>query len=58
MILRGYNDAGFTVKEIRCDGEFRSIMDAVKDDLDITINYPPKGKKDGAAERNNRTIGE
>ena len=58
VILCGRNDADFTVKEVRCDREFRSIMDAVKDDLNITINYPPKGEKDGTAEQNNRTIGE
>ena len=58
VILRAYNHAGHTVTEIRCDNEFKSIMNEVKDDVDIHMNCPPKGEKDGAAERNNQTIGE
>ena len=35
MILRLYNGAGFVVKTIHCDGEFRALMERVKDDLGV-----------------------
>ena len=57
-ILRSYNDAGFTVTVIHSDREFKSIMDDVKDNLDIKMEYPAKGDHVPEAKRNNRTIGE
>ena len=39
MVLRHYNKAGFTIKKIYCDGEFKSMMDTVSDELDIDMNY-------------------
>ena len=48
-ILRAYNAADFTITELRCDNEFRSIMEPVLDDLNIQMNCPPAGEKDGAA---------
>ena len=39
MILRHYNTAGFTIQKIYCDGEFRSMMDKVSDELGIEMNY-------------------
>ena len=36
---RHYNRAGFFMKQIHCDGEFKSIMDEVADNLDISKNY-------------------
>ena len=56
-ILQGYNKAGFTIAIIRCDNEFRVLMDAVKDELDIEMQYAPQGNHIPEAERNNRTIG-
>ena len=35
QILRLYNGAGFLIKTISCDGEFKSLMDQVKDDLNV-----------------------
>ena len=57
-MLRNYNLAGFGIKEIRCDREFRPIMDEVKDDMGIVMHYPPAGDHVPEAERNNRVIGE
>jgi len=57
-IFRVYNSAGFLIKCIESDREFKTLMDDVKDDLDVTMNYPPAGAHVPEAERNNRTIGE
>ena len=56
--LRDYNSGGFRINKIECDGEFRPMMDAVKDKLDITMNYSNAQDHVPAAERNNRTIKE
>lgn len=55
-ILRQYNDAGFFFKFIHCDQEFRSLMDAVADDLNVKMNYASTSEHVPEAERNNRTI--
>ena len=34
-VLRFYNKAGFYIKTIYCDGEFKGLMDKVSDELDI-----------------------
>ena len=57
-ILRHYNKGGFFVHQINCDGEYTSIMDEVKDKLNITMNYANPGDHVPEAERNNRTIKE
>ncbi len=57
-ILRLYNDAGFTIQSIDCDPEFESMMDTVKDELQVEMNYGPAQAHVPEAERNNRTIGE
>ena len=56
--LQNYNKAGFCVKTIYCDREFRVLMDPVKDNLDIDLNYTSSNKHVPDAEQNNRTIGE
>ena len=58
VILRAYNHAEFTIREIQCDNEFKTLMNEIKDDIGIHMNIPPADEKVGAAERNNRTIGE
>ena len=58
VVLRSYNKAGYFVKKIYCDREFKPLMDEIEDDLDIEIDYPPQGNHVPEAERNNRTIGE
>ena len=57
-VLRCYNSAGFFVKTISCDNKFKPLMDPVKDNMDVSMNYCPAGEHESAAERNNQTIGE
>ncbi len=33
VILRYYNNAGFVIKTMHCDGEYSSMLEKVKDDL-------------------------
>ncbi len=58
VILRVYNKRGYRIKTINCDGEFKTLMDEVSDELDTEMNYTSKGEHVPEAERNNRTIGE
>lgn len=58
VILRFYNDGGFTITDIHCDQEFRSMMEVVSDDLDVRMNYMTTGEHVPEAERSNRTIKE
>ena len=58
IILRFYNKAGFIIKSILCDGEFKPLFDKVYDELDVTMNYTSASKHVPEAERNNCTIGE
>ncbi|MGC8551173.1 MAG: hypothetical protein ACP5M4_15960, partial [Acidobacteriaceae bacterium] len=57
-ILHWYNDAGHIIKTIYCDQEFKLLMDQVKDELDVDMNYTTTDKHVPEAERNNRTIAE
>ena len=38
-VLRHYNAAGYVIKYINCDQEFKSLLDPVMDDMNIIINY-------------------
>ena len=58
QILRYYNNAGFVITEIHCDGEYRGMMNKVKDDLDVKMNFTNTQDHVPEAERNNRTIKE
>ena len=58
IVLCSYNRAGYFIKKIYCDREFKPLMNDIEDDIDIEINYPPQGDHVPEAERNNRTIGE
>ena len=58
VILRNYNKAGFKINTIHCNGEFKELMDRVKDNLGINLNYMAKHEHVPEAEHNNRTIGE
>ena len=57
-MLRAYNGAGYRVKFIHCDLQFQPLMDAVKDGLEVTMNYTSQGDHQSEAERNNRVIQE
>ena len=37
--MRHYNKSGFSIKQIECDGEFKSIMDEVIYYMVKEINY-------------------
>ena len=57
-VLCIYNNNNFCIKTIKCDREFACIMDDVKDDLGVTMNYTNAQDHVPAAERNNRTMKE
>jgi hypothetical protein len=56
MVLRMYNRAGFRIKTIHCNGEFPAMMEKVKDDLGVQMNFTNAQDHVPDAERNNRTI--
>jgi hypothetical protein len=58
QILRHYNQAGFVIRTIHCDGEFRGMMEKVEDYLDVDMNFTNAQDHVSEAERNNRTIKE
>jgi hypothetical protein len=59
MVLQLYDSIGFHIRTIHCDGEFRSIMDKVKDNLGVCMNFTNAlDHVPSEAERNNRTIKE
>ena len=57
-VLRDYNKAGMRIKVMRCDNEFRTLMDEVSDEMDIEMEYAAPGEHQPEAERNNRLVGE
>jgi hypothetical protein len=58
MVLQLYNSAGFHIKTIHCSGEFRAMMDKVKDDIGVRVNFTNALDHVPKAERNNRTTKE
>ena len=58
QVLRHYNRAGFKIKTIHCDGEYRSMMENVSDNLDVEMNFTNAQDHVPEAERNNRTLKE
>ena len=58
MVLRHYNQGGFTIRKIYCDGEFRSMMDKVTDEMGIEMNYANPDEHVPEIERSIRTIKE
>ena len=58
VMLRHYNKAGFQIKSIHCDGEFKPLMDEVADTLEVDMNYTSGNEHVPEAERNNRVIAE
>ena len=57
-ILRLYNSTGFIVRVIQCDREYQEMMDEVKDELDVDMNYTSASEHVPEAERNNCMIKE
>jgi hypothetical protein len=58
QILRHYNQAGFVIRTLHCDGEFRGMMEKVKDNLDVDMNFTNAQDHVPEAEQNNRMIKE
>ena len=58
MVLRHYNKAGFTISKIYCDGEFKSMMDLVSDELGVEMNYANPDEHVPEIERSIRVIKE
>jgi hypothetical protein len=56
QILRHYNRAGFVIRTIHCDGEFRGMMEKV--DLEVDMNFTNAQDHVPEAERNNCMIKE
>ena len=53
-----YNKSVFSVKRIECDGEFKSVMHEVSDDMGIEIKYSNTDYHFPESDRNNRVIKE
>ena len=60
QILRYYNNAKSVITEIHCDGQYRGMMDKVKNDLDVKMKFANTQRSDHVpeADRNNQTIKE
>jgi hypothetical protein len=58
QIFRHYNQAGFVIKEIHWEGEFRGMMERVNDNLDVNMNFTNAQDYVPEAKRNNQTIKE
>jgi hypothetical protein len=58
MVLQLYNSAGLHNKTIHCNREFCAMMDKVKDDLGVCMNFTNALDHVPEAERNSRTIKE
>ena len=41
-VIRLYNKADFKIAELECDGEFRPLIEAMADDLDVNRKRQPK----------------
>ena len=57
-IFRMYNSRGFNISKIYADKEFETLMETVKDDLGVTMQYSPSQAHVPEAERNNRVLKE
>ena len=58
IAIRPYNKAGYTIKEIHCDQEFKHMMDQVSDEMDVETNHTSTGEHANVGERNIRTTKE
>ena len=51
-MFRDYNYAGFRIKTIFCDQEFKPVFEEVKDELGVDMEYTATGEHEPTAERN------
>jgi hypothetical protein len=57
-ILQYYNNAGFVITEIHYNGEYRAMMNKVKNDLNVKMNFTNAQDHVPEAEQNNQMIKE
>ena len=57
-VFRLYNKAGFDVKYLEADSEFKPLLEPLQDELDIDMTFADPQDHVKQAERNNRTIKE
>ena len=58
FMLRRQNSAGFIIKIIHADQQFKKLLEEVKDELDVTLNIAASKEHVPDIERNNRTLEE
>ncbi|KAI2512474.1 Reverse transcriptase (RNA-dependent DNA polymerase) [Fragilaria crotonensis] len=58
QIFRVYNAGGFQVTIIRCDNEFRPLIEPLADEFHVAMNFANAQEHVPEAERNNRVIKE
>ena len=58
VVLHKYNGSGYQVAKINCDREFKKVINVVKDEWKVKMNYTGTDEHMPEAERNNRTIAE
>jgi hypothetical protein len=56
--FRLYNTGGFRITAIRCDNEFRPLIDPLADEFNVGMNFANPQEHVPEAERNNRVIKE
>ena len=57
-IFQKYNTAGFTIKTIAAEGQFKPLINKIKDGIDGLVNYTSRDECVKEAEQNNETIKE
>ena len=54
-VFRLHNCHGVDISQIRCDNEFKSLFDEIKDDLDVEMDYTSaQGKEQPVPERESK----
>ena len=57
-VINVYNRAGFKIKEVRSDNEFRPLQETLLEEFEIKMNFSNPQEHVPEAERNNRVIKE
>ena len=56
--MKHYNTGGFYIQLVHCNGEYKSLIDPIKDKLNADMNFANPGDHVPEAECNNQTIKE
>ena len=56
--MKHYNRGGFYIQLIHCDGEYKPLIDPIRDKLNTEMNFANPGDHVPEAEHNNCTIKE